>query len=91
MNNPIKITEEELAEIRMLQNKISRKIFEFGNLGIEKLEIDRQVSDFVEKDKKLREDWDGLRKMEKEFIDKLITKYGEGDLDMKEGTFSPAP
>jgi len=91
MSNPIKISDDELAEIKMLQNKISQKIFEFGNLGIEKIDIDRMVQSFVERDKKLREEWDGLQKMEHEFVNKLVKKYGEGDLSIKEGTFLPTP
>lgn len=89
MNDPIKISSDELAEIKMLQNKISQKIFEFGNQGIEKIELDRRVQDFVERDKKLREEWDGLQKLEQDFVNKLIKKYGEGDLDIKAGTFIP--
>jgi len=91
MSDPIKISNDELAEIKMLQNKISKKLFELGNLGAEKIEIDRMVQAFVEKDKKLREEWIGLQKLEQEFVDKLIKKYGEGDLDLQEGTYSPSP
>ena len=90
MSDPIKISNDELAEIKMLQNKISKKLFELGNLGAEKIEIDRMVQSFVEKDKKLREEWIGLQKLEQEFVDKLIKKYGEGDLDLQEGTYSPS-
>mgnify|MGYP006971748363 CR=1 FL=1 len=84
-----KISEEELAEIKMLQGKIDKKIFEFGNLNVEKIEIDKRVQSWVEHDKKLREEWSGLQKMGDEFINKLIEKYGEGDLDIKEGVFIP--
>lgn len=88
VNETLKITDEELAEIRMLQGKIQQKVFEFGNLNIEKIEIDRLVSGWVDKDKKLREDWNGLQNLEKQFVDKLLKKYGDGDLDIKEGTFT---
>lgn len=90
MSDPIKISEDEWAEIKLLQNKLSQKIFEFGNLGIEKIELDRMVQSFVEKDKKLREEWDGLQRLEGQFVDKLVKKYGEGDLDIKAGTFTPS-
>lgn len=91
MSDPIKISDDELAEIKMLQNKLTQKIFELGNLGAEKIELDRMVQDFVEKDKKLREEWLGLQKLEQQFVDKLMKKYGEGDLDIKAGTFAPSP
>jgi len=89
MSEIIKISSEEQAEIKMLQNKLSKKIFEFGNLGIEKIELDRRVQDFIERDKKLREEWEGLQRLEQEFVNKLIKKYGEGDLNIEAGTFSP--
>ena len=91
MSDSIKISDDELAEIKMLQNKLSQKIFELGNLGVEKIELDKMVQSFVDKDKKLREEWAGLQKLEQDFVNKLIKKYGEGDLDLKAGLFSPSP
>lgn len=90
MENPVKITKEEQDEINALQNEVSKKIFDMGRLGAEKIEIDQIVQSFVEKEQKLRKDWIDLQGKQKEFVDKLIKKYGEGELDIKEGTFSPS-
>jgi hypothetical protein len=84
-----KLAENELAEFRLLSNKINQKIYEFGTLGVEKIDIDRLVSQYVEKDKRLREEWSGLQKMEKDFMDKIFKKYGDGELDIANGSFIP--
>ena len=91
MSEQIKIAQEEMAEINMLREKISKNIFDFGSLAIEKIELDKMVSDYVERDKKLREDRANLEKMEKEFVDKLVKKYGEGEIDLKNGVFIKNP
>ena len=89
MSQPIKITEAELAEIRLLQGKFQESIFKLGNLQIEKMELDRLVTEFVEREKKLKEEWSSLQKLEQGLLDKIIKTYGEGNLNMTDGTFTP--
>lgn len=89
MSDIVKISEGELAEIKMLRDKFQEMVIKFGELGIEKLELDRLVTEFVEKEKGLKESWSNLQKLEKEFLNKIVQKYGEGNLDMKDGTFVP--
>jgi hypothetical protein len=84
-----KITESELAEIKMLQGKFQEMIFKFGNLQIEKLELDRMVSEFVNKEKSLKDEWVNLQKLEGDLMDKIIKKYGEINLDVSNGSFTP--
>lgn len=87
---PIKITESELAEIRMLQGKFQETIFKLGNLQVEKMQLDAAVTEFVEKEKRLKEDWSSLQKLEQGLLDKIIKTYGEGNLNMNDGTFTPS-
>jgi predicted nuclease with TOPRIM domain len=89
MDEVIKISEAELAEIKMLQGKFFEKHSEFGDLYVEKLELDKAVSAFVEKEKTLKENWDNLQKLEQDLMDKIVKKYGEGHLNMGDGTFTP--
>jgi hypothetical protein len=88
MSQSIKITESEFSEIKMLQGKFQESIFKLGSLQVEKMELDRLVTDFVEKEKKLKEEWISLQKLEQGLLDKLIQKYGEGNLNMTDGTFT---
>lgn len=89
MSQPIKITESELAEIRMLQSKFQESIFKLGNLQIEKMQLDAAVTEFVEKEKRLKEEWTSLQKLEQGLMDKIVKTYGEGNLNMNDGTFNP--
>ena len=86
---PIKITESELAEIRMLQSKFQEGIFKFGNLKVEKLELDKLNANYLEKEKKLEEEWASLQKLEQGLLDKIVQTYGEGNLSLETGTFVP--
>lgn len=89
MSQPIKITEAELAEIKMLQGKFQEIIYKLGTLGIEKIELDRRVTEFVDNEKKLKDEWGSLQKLEQGLLDKIVKTYGEGNLNMSDGTFTP--
>ena len=90
MSQQTKITEAELIEIKTLQNKFQEIIFKLGNLGVEKIELDRLVNEYVEKEKRLKEEWSSLRTTEQGLLDKISKTYGDGELNMTDGTFKAA-
>jgi len=61
-----------------------------GNLQVEKMELDRLVAEFVEKEKNLKEEWTNLQKMDHSLLDKIVQRYGEGSLNVQDGTFTPS-
>lgn len=89
MSEPIKMTESEIAEIRMLQEKFQEKIVEFGKLYLQKMQVEASIKSVTDQETKLREDWVNLQKLENDFVEKLLQKYGEGALDIKAGVFLP--
>lgn len=91
MSQPIKITEADFSAIKALQEKFHEMVIKLGSLQVEKMELDQTINDFVEREKKLREDWLVLKKQDEEMRDKMVTTYGEGSLNMEQGTFIPAP
>jgi hypothetical protein len=84
-----KISDAELAEVKLLQNKFQESTFKLGTLQIEKMELDRLVTSFVEKEKKLKEEWVSLQQLEQGLLDKIVKTYGEGNLNINDGTFTP--
>lgn len=89
MSQQIKITEEEFSEIKMFRTKFQELIIKLGNLQVEKIELDKLVSDFVDKEKNLKEEWNSLKKLEQGILDRLAQKYGQGGLNIEDGTFTP--
>jgi predicted nuclease with TOPRIM domain len=84
MSQTIKIAESELAEINMLQKKFQEIVIVLGNLQVEKMELE-------EKEKKLKEEWASLKKLDASVLDRIIKTYGEGKLNMSDGTFTQTP
>lgn len=91
MNDPIKMKDNELAEVKMLKEKFQEKLSQFGLLYIDKMQVEAAVKSLTEKESKLQEEWNNLKKMETELIDKCLITYGEGVLNLADGTFTPDP
>jgi len=86
---PIKIDEASLSEIKMLQGKFQEITIKLGNLQVEKMELDQMVSNFVEKEKRLKEEWQSLKKLDQSLHDRIVDTYGEGGINMADGMFIP--
>jgi len=89
MADSIKITENELAEVRMIQEKFQQKLYQLGQLFLQKKQLETSVKNLAEQETKTWEEWTNLQKMENELMDKLLKKYGEGSLDVVSGTLKP--
>lgn len=87
MSEVVKIKETELAELNMFNQKFQELIIKLGNLQVEKMELDRYVSEFIDKEKKCKDEWVSLQKLEQDLLDKIIKNYGEGSLNLSNGTF----
>jgi chromosome segregation ATPase len=81
MENVTKLTESEILQIKELQEQQDSLITSFGQLEyqIQLLEIQK---------KKLVEDLEKLRKKEKDIAQELTQKYGNGTINIEEGTFT---
>lgn len=87
---PIKIDDATLSEIKMLQGKFQEMIYKMGNLQVEKMELDALVANFIEKEKQIKDEWASLKKLDEGVLDKIVKAYGEGSMNMTDGTFTPA-
>jgi predicted nuclease with TOPRIM domain len=86
---PQKIDEAIWSEIKLLQSKFQEHTIKLGNLQVEKMEADEFHARLEEREKQLREEWLSLRKLDRSLLDKIIQKYGEGGINMADGTFVP--
>ncbi len=89
MKDPIKITQEELQATLDLQTKFQQMVVDFGNLYVEKMQVDAMIKALTDKENKLQEEWKSLQSKENDTVQSFYKKYGEGSLDLKKGLFIP--
>lgn len=89
MKDPIKITSEETKSINDLQTEFQKSIVDFGNLYLEKMQIDTLIKVVAEKEHSLQEEWKKLQEKENDLLQSFYKKYGNGSLDPKSGLFIP--
>lgn len=88
--NVIKFTETEMQQLAQLQGKYQQKIFELGQNELAKVDLTQQLQDVEEARKKIFEGWGEIQKEEQQILQDLSQKYGDGTLNIKDGTFKPA-
>jgi DNA repair exonuclease SbcCD ATPase subunit len=79
MENVTKLEEQELNQLKELQQKQENLISNFGQIEyqIQALELEKE---------KLVEQLEKVKKEEKTLADALSTKYGNGTINIEEGT-----
>ena len=82
MANPIKFTEEELTEIRDLQQLFNTVVYQAGQVSLEKLALEK-------KEDQVEANFDEIKRREQELVSKLTTTYGQGKINLETGEFLP--
>ncbi len=87
MSENVKMSVEEVAEVRGVQEAFQNKIYQLGQLYLQKIQAENATKFVIDQESKLKDDWNEIQKRENELVDKLLAKYGQGSLDLKEGIF----
>ena len=77
-DKPVKITDEELQELKQLQQNKQDLIFALGELEYEKLRLDTQKQI-------LEAQFNKVAQMEFELSQRISEKYGDNKIDLKTG------
>lgn len=89
MSDTIKFTDQEMQSIAKLQNDYQQNIFALGQLDLEKTDLEQQLNQIKDQRDKIYENWKNLQNVEAELLNSLSQKYGDGSLNLKDGTFKP--
>ena len=89
MSEEIKFTDGEIENLQDLQKGYLEVQSQFGQVAIARITIDKQVGDVDEAEKTANDEFDNLQIKERELVESLTEKYGQGTLDPKTGVFSP--
>ncbi len=91
MNTLQKFSEEDINSIKSLQSRYQDKILYFGQLSLERISIEQSIKNLNDAEEKAKAEYLDLQKEEEKLIESLSQKYGDGVLNLKDGTFSPSP
>ena len=89
MSQPIKFTQQELDSLKSIQLSFQENIMSFGQLYLDKMTLDEKIKELSRVESDLRSKYEKIQKDEDEWLNSITTKYGEGSLNLKDGTFIP--
>ena len=87
MNDIVKFTEEEIQSIAKLQSDYQQSIYTLGQLDLEKTDLQLQLDEITKKRTEIYDNWKKLQQQEVNILNSLSKKYGDGSLNLKDGTF----
>ena len=85
-----KLDKEHVDAIRELQEKFAQNARLLGSIAIEMKIIEQQKQSLSENESALFSEFDALRKEESELIETLKERYGDGQINIADGTFISA-
>ena len=83
----VRFTEDELRKLKEIQQKYINVQQSLGQLSISKLRLEQQLNYLDENENNLKNEFINNQKDEKEFVDGMTKKYGDGTLDPESGKF----
>lgn len=85
----IKFTEEELDNIKTIQEEYSTVGIQLVQLKLARKSSEEYIAALQQEEDRIVEQIDSINKREKELTESLNNKYGIGSLDMTTGEFTP--
>ena len=82
MADPIKFTEQEIKELKDLQSEYQKVIYNWGQIQVERKILETREGE-------IESIYTSLNQKEKVLMDSLSAKYGDGTLNLENGTFTP--
>ena len=90
MAEPIKFNDKEVETLQEIQNTYFNIQGDFGRLSMTRLRLDQQLDSLADNEDKLSKQFEETQTKEREFIDSINKKYGDGVYDPDSGTFTPS-
>ena len=85
----VKFTEEEMKQINALQQGYVNLQNALGQLGVSRIRLEQQLDDLDTAEDNVRVQFVENQTKERDFVDGINKKYGDGNLDLTTGVFTP--
>ena len=84
-----KLDKEHLEEIQTLREQFAKINGILGSISIEEFSLQRQLEHVRSEQERFMQQYYELQEQEQRSIDKLREQYGEGQINIADGTFTP--
>jgi len=84
-----KLDKEHLESIQTLRNEFDELAKQLGNLEIEKNILNQKIQYIDDEREQLMQSFYSLQTKESDLIEKMRARYGEGQINVADGTFTP--
>ena len=91
MPEEIKFSEEEMKSIQEIQQNYIGIQNAFGRLGVSRIRLEQDMENLDNAEGDLRSKYSENQTKEKDLVDSITKKYGDGQLNLETGTFVPNP
>ena len=88
MSEEIKFTEEEMKQVSEIRQKYVTIQNSFGQISINRLRLNQQNEDLDKAEQTLSAEFMENQNSERDFVDGINKKYGDGNLDINTGIFT---
>tara|TARA_Y100001963_G_scaffold141863_1_gene210670 strand:+ start:773 stop:1054 length:282 start_codon:yes stop_codon:yes gene_type:complete len=85
----IKFDNDEMKELKEIQDGYLEVQNNLGQAKVSLIRLEQQRDNLLQYEETLRTNFFELQEKEKEFIQKVTDKYGDGELNPNTGTFTP--
>ena len=89
MAEDTKFTKEEMDMISKIQETYLDIQQKLGQVSLSKLKLEQQAEAIDKMEEELLENFKKTQKEEKDFVDEVTKKYGDGTLNPENGIFTP--
>jgi len=91
MSEPIKVSQEDIQKINGLRDVYRNLAFQKGQITFQIMDIQETINQLEKLSEEIESKYKGLRDEENKLATELRTKYGNGNINLEDGTFTPLP
>lgn len=84
-----KLDKEHLDELQTIRTKFATNATTIGSISLEQIALQRRLDYLNSEQERAYNEFETLRKQEQELLDKMRERYGDGQINIAEGTFTP--
>ena len=84
-----KLDKEHLDAIQALRNEFATNANNLGSVALEQIAMQRRTEFLNAEQERLYNEFESLRNQEQELLEKMRERYGEGQINIADGTFTP--